>query len=69
MSTRIRAPTTYRFFTVNEFDGVTSDRLVQCANDADAHALAASLVTEASGIEVWDVGHRVLKLSSRKFQS
>lgn len=61
--TQSLAPGAYRFFVVNEFDGVISDRWLECINDADAHAMATTLITEACGIEVWDAGHRVLKLA------
>jgi hypothetical protein len=58
-----RAMNMYRFFTVNERDTVISERFIHCADDADARAIGQSLVTEACGVEVWDVGRRVLKLA------
>ncbi len=52
----------YGFFTVNAADAVMSVRWIDCADDTNAKEIAESLVTEASGIEVWDVGRRVCKL-------
>ena len=60
---RFVAMNTYRFFAVNKSDAVISTSWVQCTDDAEALTLARSLVTEGSGIEVWEVGRRVLKLT------
>lgn len=54
---------TYRFFAVNEVGGVISLRWIQCSDDADARCVARSLVTARCGIEVWDVGRQVSKLT------
>jgi hypothetical protein len=59
-----RAMNLYKFFTVNERDAVVAERFIHCADDADARAIGATFVTEAHGIEVWDVGRRILKLRS-----
>lgn len=55
---------TYRFFVVNRFDEVLSSRELECAGDADATAMAASLMDGSNGIEVWDIGQRIAKLSN-----
>ena len=57
---------TYRFFAVNELGGVLSLRWIQCLDDADARDVARSLVTERCGVEVWDVGRKVSKLTCAK---
>ena len=60
---RCGAMSTYRFFAVNEVNRVTSLRWIECTDDADARAMAESLVTEISGIEVWDVARQVSKIA------
>ena len=57
---------TYRFFSVNELGGVLSLQWIQCWDDADARDVARSLVTARCGVEVWDVGRRVSKLTCAK---
>jgi hypothetical protein len=57
---------TYRFFSVNELGGVLSLQLMQCWDDADALDVARSLATERCGVEVWDAGRRISKLSCAK---
>jgi hypothetical protein len=53
---------TYRFFAVDELDAVKSVQWIDCTDDADARAMAKSLLTEVCGMEVWDVGRRVCKM-------
>jgi hypothetical protein len=61
MQTR-SAMNTYRFFAVDEFDHVTSLLWRECTGDAEAKAVAESLVSQRAGIEVWDIGRLVSKL-------
>lgn len=49
---------TYRFFTVDEGGVVLSDRSVDCLDDDEARALAATLFV-GNTIEVWDVARLV----------
>ena len=58
------AMTTYRFFAVDHSDAVRSVRWIDCTDDADASEIGRSLLTEISGIEVWDVGRRICKLAA-----
>ena len=53
---------TYRFFDVNHLDEVLAVRWIDCPDDVVARKVASSLITERSGIEVWDVGRRVCKM-------
>jgi len=64
MHTQIRsaAMNTYRFFAVDEFDRVSSLLWRECTGDAEAKAVAESLVSEGLGVEVWDIGRLVSKL-------
>jgi uncharacterized Zn-finger protein len=57
------APGAYRFFAVNAFDEVLSLRELECADDVEATAIAESLTSAGAGVEVWDIGRRVIKLS------
>jgi len=52
----------YRFFVVDESDRVSSLIWRQCHGDREAKMVAASLVSEGSGVEVWDTGRLVSKL-------
>lgn len=54
----------YRFFVVDEADRVSSLIWRQCSGDAEARKVAASLISEGSGVEVWDTGRLVSKLRS-----
>ena len=51
--------TTYRFFAVNELDTVMSVQEILCTDDDGAMEIAATLLTDGCGIEVWEVGRRV----------
>jgi hypothetical protein len=53
------AMTTYQVFAVKEPDTVTSVQEIECTDDGNAKAVAASLRTKGCGIEVWEVGRRV----------
>ncbi len=70
MAERIRscAMNTFGFFVVNKVDEVVSHSWIQCTDDADAMVIAAPLVTQDRGIEVWDVGRRVLIIMSAERQ-
>ena len=63
LQTRSAAMNTYRFFAVDEFGRVSSLLWRECVGDADAKAVAASLVSEGLGIEVWDTGRLVSKFT------
>jgi hypothetical protein len=53
------AMTTYRVFAVNELDTVMSVHEIECTDDGGAMEIAATLLTDGCGIEVWEVGRRV----------
>ncbi|MGH6952339.1 MAG: hypothetical protein ACREH4_15860 [Vitreimonas sp.] len=56
------AMSAYRFFVVDEFDRVSSLQWRECACDAEAKAVAESLASAGSGVEVWEIGRLVSKL-------
>jgi hypothetical protein len=66
MAEQIRsvAMATYRFFAVDELDAVKSVQWIDCTDDANATEMAKSLRTEVLGVEAWDVGRRVCKISA-----
>jgi len=58
------AMATYRFFVVDDLDAVMSVQWIDCADDVEAREIAATLRTAICGIEVWDVGRRICKMTA-----
>lgn len=53
------ALSTYRFFAVDAGAVVLWDRCVECLDDDDALATAATLSKVGETVEIWDVGRFV----------
>ena len=53
----------YRFFGVSALGHIVSDRSFDCEDDSQARSMAAALIEDDRGIEVWDAGRCVFKIA------
>lgn len=55
----------YRFFAIGSLEKVLALREIDCSNDTEATATAQVMIQWGYGIEVWDIGRRVIKLNGK----